>query len=98
VNDRIYASKVLHVNYTTYDVRRGQDSMNPCTHCDVMVLSPETDPDAHPFWYARVLGVFHTDVIHMGPAANNHSVQHLEFLWVRWFGVEPNYASGSEAA
>jgi hypothetical protein len=34
----------------------------------------------------------------MGPAANNCSVQRLEFLWVRLFGVEPNYASGSEAA
>lgn len=69
--------------------------MNPRTHCDVMVLSQETEPNAHPFWYARVLGVFHTKVIHMGPESRNRSVQHMEFLWVRWFGLEPNYCSGS---
>lgn len=98
VHDRIYASKVLRVNYTTYDVRRSQDSMNPRTHCDVMVLSPETEDDAHPYWYARVLGVFHAQVLHTGPAAKNHSIQSMEFLWVRWFGLEPNYRSGTHVA
>lgn len=68
--------------------------MNPRTHCDVMVLSPETEPDAHPFWYARVLGVFHTKVLHTGPQSQNRSIQHMEFLWVRWFGVVPKYRSG----
>lgn len=98
VNDRIYASKVLRVNYTTYDVRRGQDSMNPRTHCDVMVLSPETEDDAHPYWYARVLGVFHAQVLHTGADAKNHSIQPMEFLWVRWFGLEPGYRSGTHVA
>jgi len=98
INDRIYASKVLRVNFTTYDIRRGQDSMNPRTHCDVMVVSPESGADAHPYWYARTLGVFHAKVLHTGRAAKNHSVQHMEFLWVRWFGVEPGYDSGSLTA
>lgn len=98
VNDRMYASKVLRVNYTTYDVRRGQDSMNPRTHCDVMVLSPETEDDAHPYWYARVLGVFHAQVLHTGADAKSHSIQPMEFLWVRWFGLEPGYRSGTHVA
>lgn len=34
VDNRIYSAKVLRVNYTTYDIRRNQDSMNPRTHCD----------------------------------------------------------------
>jgi len=29
IDNRIYSAKVLRVNYTTYDVRRDQDSMNP---------------------------------------------------------------------
>ncbi|KIJ59569.1 hypothetical protein HYDPIDRAFT_33097 [Hydnomerulius pinastri MD-312] len=34
-NDRIYCHNLLHINYTTYDVRRVQDTVNPCTgHCD----------------------------------------------------------------
>ena len=98
VNDCIYASKVLRVNFTTYDMRRDQDSMNPHMHCDVMVLSPETEPNAHQYWYARILGVFHAKVLHTGPAAKNHSVQHVEFLWVCWFGVVPGYKSGPQVA
>lgn len=72
--------------------------MNPRTNCDVMVLSPETEPNAHPFWYARVLGVFYAKVIHTGPQSRNRSVQRMEFLWVRWFGVVPNHQSGSPYA
>ena len=72
--------------------------MNPRTQCDVMVVSPEKEDGAHPFWYARVLRVFHTDVLHVGPASRNRSVQRMEFLWVRWFGVEQNYQSGFHVA
>lgn len=79
-------------------MRRDQDTMNPRTHCDVMVLSPETGPNQHPFWYARVLGVFHTKVLHTGSQSRNRSVQHMEFLWVRWFRLEPDHQSGSSNA
>jgi hypothetical protein len=98
VDNRIYSAKVLRVNYTTYDVRRDQDSMNPRTHCDVMMLSPETGPNAHPYWYARVLGMFHARVLHIGPAARNRSVQNIEFLWVRWFGIVTGHRYGFKAA
>jgi hypothetical protein len=63
-----------------------------------MVLSPETAANAHPFWYARVLGIFHLEVLHTGTDSQNGSVQHMEFLWVRWFGTEPDYRSGFKAA
>jgi hypothetical protein len=98
IGDCIYSSKVLRVNYTTYDVCRDQDSMNPRTHCDVMVLSPEAGVNAHTYWYARILGVFHAKVMHLGPEARNRSVQHIEFLWVQWFGIEPGYRCGFKAA
>ena len=98
VDNRIYSAKVLQVNYTTYDIRRDQDSMNPRTNADVMVLSPETGPGAHPYWYAHVLGVFHARVLHTGPLATNRSIQHMEFLWVRWFGVDPGHRYGHKAA
>ncbi|KAF8227209.1 hypothetical protein L208DRAFT_1297930 [Tricholoma matsutake] len=98
IGDQIYSAKVLRVNYTTYDIRRDQDSMNPHTHCDIMVHSTETGPDAHKYWYARVLGVFHAKVMHSGPEAQNRSIQHMEFLWVQWFGMEPNYHWGFKTA
>jgi hypothetical protein len=96
MNNRIYSVKVLRVNFTTYDVRRDQDSMNPRTHCDVMVRSQEDSANAHPFWYARVLGVFHAQVLHTGSRAKNHSVQHMEFLWVRWFGIVEGHQHGAK--
>lgn len=100
VNDHIYSAKVLRINYTTYDMRRDQDSMNPRTHCDVMVHSSEaeTDHGAHPFLYARVLGLFHEKVLHTGKNVQNRSIQHMEFLWVRWFSIEPGFRSGFKAA
>lgn len=72
--------------------------MNPRTNADVMVRSPETGPDTHPFWYARILGVFHLRILHTGPAATNRSVQHMEFLWVRWFGMVPGHRYGLKVA
>lgn len=79
-------------------MRRDQDTINPATQPNVMVLSPEKTPGAHPFWYARVLGIYHLELVHKGPASRNGSVQHLEFLWVRWYGTEPGHRSGFKAA
>jgi len=73
IGDHIYSAKVLWVNYTTYDIHCDQDAMNPQTHCDAIVVSPETGPNAYPYWYAHVLGIFHAKVMHIGPKAQNCS-------------------------
>jgi hypothetical protein len=39
----------------------------------------------HPFLYARVLGIFHTNVVYTGPGMLDYAPRRLEFLWVRWF-------------
>ncbi|KAJ3709518.1 hypothetical protein C8R42DRAFT_561946, partial [Lentinula raphanica] len=56
-NDKIYAVKTLRINFTTYDVRRDYDIINPRSDlCAVMVQSPEASkPEDHPYWYAQVL-------------------------------------------
>lgn len=96
-NNNIYSVGQMRVNYTTYDVRRDYDIINPKTHPFVMVSSPETEDGAHPFWYAQVLGVYHTVV---GQTGVNRELEQREmtFLWVRWLGVEPSYRSGREYA
>ncbi|KAF7332930.1 hypothetical protein MVEN_02398900 [Mycena venus] len=98
IQHNIYEVQTLRINFTTYDMRRDQDTINPHTQPNVMVLSPETSANAHPFWYARVLGIFHLEVIHTGANSRSGAVQHLEFLWVRWYGTEPGYRSGFKAA
>lgn len=90
IKNSIYRHKVLRVNYTTYDLRRAQDSLNPRIHghADVMVLSAENDnEDPHPYWYAHILGIYHADIRYLGPnSAISREPQRMEFLFVRWFG------------
>ncbi|KAF7363034.1 hypothetical protein MVEN_00655200 [Mycena venus] len=99
VNNRIYSSKILRVNYTTYDVRRDQDVLNPDAQSFVMVRSPETEAGAHPYWYAQILGVFNATVHRVDPLSGLGTRKEImEFLWVRWLGVEPGYRSGIRRA
>ena len=98
VQNQIYRHKVLRVNYTTYNLRRAQDALNPRTHADVMVLAHEDESEQpHPYWYARIIGIFHLNVHYEG------RVRRMYVLWVRWlawsidttsFG-QPNVFHGS---
>ena len=83
INDRIYRHKVLRVNYTTYNVRREQDSLNPRTHGDIMVLSVD---DTHPYWYARIIGIFHAMVLQIGPKSKSQEPKKngISFRSVVW--------------
>ena len=97
-NNQIYSVKTLSINYTTYDIRRDYDTINPHNHQFVMVRSPENGTEAHPYWYAQVLGVYHAFVSTTHPGAHDQSVRRMEFLWVRWLGLEPKYRSGPRHA
>lgn len=94
----MYRVNTVRVNYTTYDMRRAYDTINPRNHPFVMVLSPESESGAHPFWYASVMGIFHVEVQHTGHRSRNFNRQQMEFLWVRWLGVEPGYQFGRKRA
>ena len=91
-HDRMYRHKVMHINYTSYDVRRDVDFISTGTagRCnDVMVLAPETVRIyGHPFWYARVLGIYHVNVVYTGEGNTNFLPRRLDFLWVRWYELE----------
>jgi hypothetical protein len=54
-----------------------------------MVKSPETGLHAQPYWYACVIGIFHAVVLSSHPGVKTKSRSQMEFLWVRWSGVEP---------
>ncbi|TFY53971.1 hypothetical protein EVG20_g9898 [Dentipellis fragilis] len=96
LNNCIYRHKVLRVNYTTYDLRRDQDSLNPRTQADIMVLSHDDGGEGpkHAYWYARIIGVFHTYVARVDTAGEP---LHVDFLWVRWFGRDLTHKSGWKA-
>lgn len=92
LHNKFYRHKVMRVNYTTYDVRQGQDSLNPRTHSDIMILARDGD-SAHPFDYARIVGIFHVDIVHNVPGASATPVS-KEVLWVRWFRHDSRYQAG----
>jgi hypothetical protein len=84
-HDRIYKHGLLRINYTTYDVRRSQDVVNASTsHRDVMLLAADVDAQRspHPFRYARVLGIYHANIVYVGPGMLNYQTHRFEFLWV----------------
>lgn len=97
-NQTIFRVCTARINYTTYDLRRAHDTINPRTHPFVMVASPETSPGSHPFWYAAVIGIFHANVQHTGKESRDYRPQRMEFLWVRWLGVVPDHSFGRQQA
>ncbi|KAJ7579392.1 hypothetical protein C8J56DRAFT_1169724 [Mycena floridula] len=93
--DSIYSHATAAFNYTSCDVRREQDTLNVGTaRRDIMVLAneDESDSQSHPFWYARVIGIYHANVLygHEHPRIE----ERVEFLWVRWFGRDPDWIGG----
>ncbi|KAH9010805.1 hypothetical protein EDB84DRAFT_1445518 [Lactarius hengduanensis] len=82
-NNRIFCHKTLRINFTTYDCQRDQDSINTGTRSDIMVLAnhDEEPEDTHPYWYARVIGIFHAMVNQVGRTT---PYEQMDFLWVRW--------------
>ncbi|KAG9123570.1 hypothetical protein FRC07_014709, partial [Ceratobasidium sp. 392] len=93
--ERIYAHQTLRLHYTTYNVRRDQDTVNPSTAKRFIVLRSD-EPDspgmgARRFWYAKVLGVYHANVIYKGA-----SPKRMDFLWVRWLSRMADVPGGWE--
>lgn len=81
VDYRLFQHLRLGVDYTTYNMRRCHDSINPTTHPDVMALSTEHQDvqDAHRYCYARILGMYHTFFV-----LDGCTPQRMDFLHVRW--------------
>lgn len=76
----MYRHRTLRINYTTYDVLRHQDVINPSTpHCFALLPAEfDQDSDAHPYIYAKVIGVYHTKAVYRGVP------RRMDFVHVRW--------------
>ena len=99
IGGKIYSVQTCRIYYTSYDLQRQCDTVNPCAHPDIMLRSPVTEAGAEPYWYARVIGIYHANVWAENPAIpDGRTARRMEFLWVRWFGDEPGYRSGFRRA
>lgn len=90
-DDFIFAHATAAFNYTTYDIQQDQDTVNINSgRRDIMLPSFEDDSSTHPYWYARVLGIYHAHVFY-GKAPK---AEHVNFLFVRWFGCDTEWTGG----
>ena len=97
LGDKIYLVQTCRLYYTSYDVRRESNTIHPTTCPDIMVRAPpdQFDESGDMFWYARVIGIYHAKVYTTHPQVRDGGqVRRMNFLWVRWFGSEPNYNHG----
>ncbi|KAI9059259.1 hypothetical protein FKP32DRAFT_1580468 [Trametes sanguinea] len=77
---------------------REQDIIHPTTDkCDVLVRNLPADPSDpdlfHPWSYARVLGIYHANVVLRGET----QPRRYDFLHVRWFEHDTAHPSGTLA-
>ena len=76
-------------------MRRNQDSINPKTHPDILMLAPAAPQSqsntSHPYLYGRVIGIYHVDVVHADTAPDS---QRIEFLHVRFFQLDDKHEGG----
>jgi hypothetical protein len=87
--NRLYHHNLVRFNYTTYDVRRAQDVINPRTpHHNIMLLQHAEGHDDK-YRYARVLGIHHINVVRSG---NVYESRRIDFLFVRWYEVIQSHA------
>ncbi|KAI6148981.1 hypothetical protein EDD17DRAFT_1493495, partial [Pisolithus thermaeus] len=91
----MYEHQALHVNYTMYNLYWEQDTINPHTHADIMLLSHKTDNLCHPYWYAHVIQIFHVNVQYYGDNHSSDEMQWMNMLFVQWFGHASDRPRGS---
>jgi hypothetical protein len=88
VGKRLEQRYTMTINYTTYDLRRGNDKINMKGRPYVIALS--RDDPSHPYAYARVLAIYRVKVLHPTMATPTN----IDVLWVRWFQVDQTYQAG----
>ncbi|KAI9060685.1 hypothetical protein FKP32DRAFT_1668146 [Trametes sanguinea] len=92
-HNRLYMHRRMLVNYTSYDMRREQDSISTRCHPDIMLLA---EPGSvHPYMYARVLGMFHVSAYIAGRANDEPTL--LQVLWIRWYNFDETSPWGPES-
>ncbi len=55
---------------------------------------PSDEDAAHPFLYGRVIGVYHVNIVYIGPGMKDYDAMRFDFLHVRWFQFDPIQSRG----
>lgn len=62
-------------------------------------VTPDNEPDPHPYWYGRIIEVFHAEIVHSGLESNpvHRRPTKMEFIWMRWLAHDTFHPSGFAA-
>ena len=97
-HDRVYEHATASINYTSYDLRREQDILHPSSgKSNILVhtiadAADSSNAGMYPWQYARVLGIYHANVVLPGTA----TLERIEFFHVRWLEADTS-PSGAQA-
>ena len=80
--------------YQTYSHRKLEGRSKFCKLWGGYWKSWYTSLHCHLFWYARVLGIYHVNVIYIGEGNVNYLPCRLDFLWVQWYVLEDEPDTG----
>lgn len=96
-DDKMWEHRHLQVHYTTYDMFCECESVGPTVvTSDVMVLSSKPNPiqkSLGPFWYARVLHIFHVFMYYRGKS----TPWHVDCVFICWFIWDTTHIFGDSA-
>lgn len=97
LGNALHVHRVIRLNYTTYDIRRDHDMINPRRNSDIMLLAPQDDSPIHPYLYAQVNAIFHVSVQHFGRLSTDQRRRQIDVCWVRWYALDDTVPSGVKA-
>ena len=63
----------------------------------VHIRLPSAPLGALHYWFGQIVGIFHTAVVYIGPGSRFVEPQHMEFLFVWWFGCDLGHWGGWKA-
>jgi hypothetical protein len=90
----VVESKLLCINFTTYNIRRSYDTIRCGKGGVVMTSSRDED---HLFWYACMIRAFTIPVLFAADGVN-FVEERMEVLWVRWLGIDQDHRWGFKGA
>ncbi|KAF6761428.1 hypothetical protein DFP72DRAFT_1062420 [Ephemerocybe angulata] len=94
-DNSLYSHQLIRIKYTSYDIQREESVIHIGTpQCNVMLLnqaySARSWDTEHPYVYAKVLGIFHANVLYVGTLSDGTRCldsHRIDLLWVHWYNI-----------
>ena len=82
VGNKIYSVQTCHIYYTSYDLQRQSDTVNPCAHPDIMLRSPVVEDGAESLNPTGMEGLLGFITPMFGPRTQKFEVAELPDAWI----------------